>query len=1376
MKNITKLHQLKHILLGLSLILSFSASAQFTCDASALYQTIQIGLPISGVGNTGDFILYRVDPATANFIFIANLSRDDDGPGANDTAIFGNINALAYNPVDNYIYGIDQNDDHLYRIDSNGNVNYLGQIEGAITNYNLNISGTFDANGIYYISGNHGYLITVDLSSTPVAPIQSTLVHDIGFNSADIALNPADGFIYGWNPGSRQLFKTHPSTGQTEIIGPAEGTDRMKSFGALYFTSGGQLIGYGDDSNSNQNNQETLAQINTTTGRTTIIGTGELVQVNDGASCPFGIELLKDGPDTTRLNETFTYTFTVFNASGNVLNGLEFTDNLPSNLNFNSNPYDLTNGLSSTGTTNGATNAVLTLNNVPVGESSFKIDVVASCSFTDNEISNQATLVSSFATVISDDPDISGINNPTITTINNTPPTFSVPNTINFEGCSVTDINSDNAIFPYSSIISSDVKDIFNTETGYTASSTDNILSITYIDNIITSSACAIEVNRVFTLTDTCNNTENKSQTITVLNTPVFSEEPEDVSVECHAVPDAPTVTASDSCNSNEITVSFNEERTDGACDSDYILTRTWTTAVGTCGNTAEHIQTIIVSDNTAPTFTAPSAIEIVTDSSCDYDASITITGDVTDEADNCSSTLDATYTDTVVAGACEGTLVITRTWSLVDDCGNAAANQTQTITVSDNTPPIFSEEPADVSVECHTVPDAPTVTASDSCNSNEITVSFNEERTDGACDSDYILKRTWTAVDACGNTAEHIQTITVSDNTTPTFTAPSTIEIVADASCNYDAGVTITGNVTDEADNCSSTLDATYTDTVVAGACEGTLVITRTWSLVDDCGNAAANQTQTITVSDNTAPVFSEEPADVSVECSEVPNAPTVTATDSCNSNEISVSFNEERTDGTCDSDYILKRTWTAVDACGNTAEHIQTITVSDNTTPTFTAPSTIEIVADASCNYDAGVTITGDVTDEADNCSSTLDATYTDTVVAGACEGTLVITRTWSLVDDCGNAAANQTQTITVSDNTAPVFSEEPADVSVECHTVPDAPTVTATDSCNSNEITVSFNEERTEGACDSDYILKRTWTAVDACGNTAEHIQTITVSDTVAPIMTTAGFETEITVNCGNVPDAPQLEFEDACSSDINVNYNETSTDDGSGSNYEIARTWTVTDDCENERAYTQTVSVILGGIITGTSTELCMGDNFDFDLFDLLSGDYGTEGTWAVTTGDTNISENIFNPLDVALGDYTFTYTDDVSECPSETEVFITINDDCVILPCSDTFDADNDIPMAVTPNGDNRNDTFVITGLENAECIDVTIELQIFNRWGAKIYESINYQNNWDGTTNNSAIGNAGKVPTGTYYYIINLKDNSGSQVVSYAGPIYVGTK
>ncbi|MBT8274340.1 MAG: gliding motility-associated C-terminal domain-containing protein, partial [Bacteroidia bacterium] len=92
------------------------------------------------------------------------------------------------------------------------------------------------------------------------------------------------------------------------------------------------------------------------------------------------------------------------------------------------------------------------------------------------------------------------------------------------------------------------------------------------------------------------------------------------------------------------------------------------------------------------------------------------------------------------------------------------------------------------------------------------------------------------------------------------------------------------------------------------------------------------------------------------------------------------------------------------------------------------------------------------------------------------------------------------------------------------------------------------------------------------------------------------------------------------------------------------------------------------------------------------------------------------------------------------------------------------------------NGDQWNEYFEITVIGGADfqaVCDITVELQIFNRWGAKIYENNDYQNEWNGFVHSSSLGSAGQVPTGTYYYIVNLK---GSGLKPMAGPIYVGTK
>ena len=76
-----------------------------------------------------------------------------------------------------------------------------------------------------------------------------------------------------------------------------------------------------------------------------------------------------------------------------------------------------------------------------------------------------------------------------------------------------------------------------------------------------------------------------------------------------------------------------------------------------------------------------------------------------------------------------------------------------------------------------------------------------------------------------------------------------------------------------------------------------------------------------------------------------------------------------------------------------------------------------------------------------------------------------------------------------------------------------------------------------------------------------------------------------------------------------------------------------------------------------------------------------------------------------------------------------------------------------IPTVFTPgNLDGSNDLFQISFLNAAhpEC-----EVTIFNRWGSVVYESIGYDEPWDGTHNGEPL------PMGTYFYRINLNDGTG---------------
>ncbi|MCQ0113155.1 hypothetical protein, partial [Zhouia amylolytica] len=66
---------------------------------------------------------------------------------------------------------------------------------------------------------------------------------------------------------------------------------------------------------------------------------------------------------------------------------------------------------------------------------------------------------------------------------------------------------------------------------------------------------------------------------------------------------------------------------------------------------------------------------------------------------------------------------------------------------------------------------------------------------------------------------------------------------------------------------------------------------------------------------------------------------------------------------------------------------------------------------------------------------------------------------------------------------------------------------------DTCSNASVT--YNEVRTDGACPNAYTLTRTWIATDECGNNTEHIQTITVQDTTAPVAPAA--PVDVTVEC-------------------------------------------------------------------------------------------------------------------------------------------------------------------------------------------------------------------------------------------------------------------
>src|SRR5690606_34687926 len=68
-----------------------------------------------------------------------------------------------------------------------------------------------------------------------------------------------------------------------------------------------------------------------------------------------------------------------------------------------------------------------------------------------------------------------------------------------------------------------------------------------------------------------------------------------------------------------------------------------------------------------------------------------------------------------------------------------------------------------------------------------------------------------------------------------------------------------------------------------------------------------------------------------------------------------------------------------------------------------------------------------------------------------------------------------------------------------------------------------------------------------------------------------------------------------------------------------------------------------------------------------------------------------------------------------------------------------------IPNAFTPNGDGRNDVFLVYG-NNISGVKMTI----FNQWGQQIFQSISKNTGWDGTSKGA------NQPSGVYVYVIEI--------------------
>ena len=221
------------------------------------------------------------------------------------------------------------------------------------------------------------------------------------------------------------------------------------------------------------------------------------------------------------------------------------------------------------------------------------------------------------------------------------------------------------------------------------------------------------------------------------------------------------------------------------------------------------------------------------------------------------------TIASTTTNGTCPQ--VITRTWKGVDDCGNMA-QCSQTVTVVDTTPPQLSctcltnsavvpPVPLTVIACASTIPDLclPAMScANDVCG----VVGCSQSPPAGTGVGVGVHPITVTVYDCASNTASCMVNFTV--------IAPAggcAFSLLCSSNKTVECGSTWTFNPPTWTNACvpppgtpSNGVVLTITSTVTNGTCS--MVITRTWRGMDDCG-ADASCSQTVTVVDTTPPVL---------------------------------------------------------------------------------------------------------------------------------------------------------------------------------------------------------------------------------------------------------------------------------------------------------------------------------------------------------------------------------------------------------------------------------------------------------------------------------------------------------------------------------------
>jgi gliding motility-associated-like protein len=182
---------------------------------------------------------------------------------------------------------------------------------------------------------------------------------------------------------------------------------------------------------------------------------------------------------------------------------------------------------------------------------------------------------------------------------------------------------------------------------------------------------------------------------------------------------------------------------------------------------------------------------------------------------------------------------------------------------------------------------------------------------------------------------------------------------------------------------------------------------------------------------------------------------------------------------------------------------------------------------------------------------------------------------------------------------------------------------------------------------------------------------------------------------------------------------------------------------TSGCESPRtAVTVTVNGNPTVAIQPVTASLCAGNMVTLDA----SG--ANTYQWSPATNLSNAAIN--NPTALVQSDIEYTVTGtDANGCTATAQVALKIGSGCTVGSL-----VGYNLPNAFSPNGDGRNDVLHVKTSD----VPRSFNLQIFNRYGQKVFESRDINAGWDGSL-------AGQVAeSGAYVYVMVITTSTGTVI------------